>query len=51
MTDNQSGPDLPGPVSPADERFARIEGVVRWVFWIGLAVVIAWVFIDLLIKH
>ena len=51
MTDNkvESG-DSVSPKS-VDDRFARIEKVVRWAFWILVAGTIVWVFADLLIHH
>ena len=51
MTDKQPAENPPAPIQAADDRFGRIERIVRWAFWIGLAAVIAWFFIDVLIKH
>jgi hypothetical protein len=51
MTDREDGPDAPASLQPADDRFTRVEKIVRWAFWIGLAAAIVWVFADLMIKH
>lgn len=51
MTDKEFRPGTPVVPQPADDRFTRVERIVRWVFWIGLSAVILWFFVDLLVKH
>ncbi len=51
MTDKEVIPGNPISPKPADNRFDRVERIVRWAFWIAVAGAIAWVFVDLLIQH
>ena len=49
MTDREIQPGDTVSPKPADDRFTRVEKVIRWVFWIGMAGATVWVFASLLI--
>lgn len=51
MSDNETAPSAPASPHLASGRFARVETIVRWAFWLAMAGAFAYVFVDLLVQH